>query len=332
MATRTCNATMSTRRARNPTESRITVVIAARDVERFIAETVASVQRQALDGWRLILVVDSATDATAEVARRQAAGDSRIDIIEASLGGVSRARNLGLEHCRTAFVLFLDGDDLLTEDSLQRFVGALAVPAAPVAAVAAHAKIDEAGKPIAGEGADSRPAFPAEGAWPGLLSRNVIVNGGTIAMRTDKARAAGGFDPDLRIGEDWEFWVRLALQGDFVSLGRRPSLLYRQRRHSAMTRVHGQGAMLETAAIDKIFGNAELAQRFPADRLRRFRRAALIDMRWTAVRAALHRRQWRRFAGLAAASIIRFPDSLMQPYLWRYLLQRITGRTVLQRS
>lgn len=323
---------MPTEPARSADTPQITVVVAARDVERFIGETLVSVQRQTLAAWRLIVVVDTATDATASVAREIADADARVEVIEDSLGGVSRARNRGFERCRTPFVLFLDGDDLLTGESLARFVDALSVKTAPVAAVAAHVKIDETGTPIAGEGADARPAFPSEGAWPGLLRRNIIVNGGTIALRSEAVRAAGGYDPELRMGEDWEFWVRVALQGDFVSLGQAPSLLYRQRRQSAMTRVHGRGPKLETQAIEKIFSNPELTKRFAARELRGFRRSALIDMHWTASRAALHRRDWRRFATLTASSAIRFPDSIFQPYLWRYLLQQITGRPVPQSS
>ena len=323
---------MSIDHAQDAAAPLITVIIAARDVERFIADTLQSVQRQTLTDWRLIVIVDSSTDKTASIARKFGEADPRIEVIEESLGGVSRARNRGFERCQTPFVLFLDGDDLLTKESLARFVDALSALSAPVAAVAAHAKIDEAGAPIAGEGADARPTFPSEGAWPGLLRRNIIVNGGTVALCAEAVRAAGGYDPTLRMGEDWEFWVRVALQGDFVSLGQSPSLLYRQRRQSAMTRAHGRGRKLETKAVEKIFGNPQLAKRFSVSQLRGFRRSALIDMHWTAARAAAHRRDWRRFLTLSATSVIRFPDSIFQPYLWRYLLQQITGRPVSQGS
>lgn len=294
----------------------ITLVIAARDVERFLGATVQSVSDQSHIKWALIIVVDSARDGTTTIAQERAADDRRISVITGEFGGVSRARNRGLEAVETDFVLFLDGDDLLTPDALERYVAALIVPAAPVAVVAGHAKIDEEGRPIAGEDGSARPMFP--GAFPALLERNIIVNGGTIAMHTASARAAGGYDPDLRMGEDWEFWVRLALLGPMTAVSGSPTLLYRQRQQSAMSRERGPLLALQTGAIDKIFANPALKERVLARDLANHRRAASIDLHWTATRAALHRGDWLRFAALAGLTVVQFPDSLLKSYIWRY--------------
>ena len=226
--------------------------------------------------------------------------------------------------CESEFVIFVDGDDLLLPDSLSRFVAALRASGDALAAVAGHAKIDEAGRPIPGEDGNARPGFPKDGAFPALLMRNIIVNGGTIALKTGAARRAGGYDPQLRMGEDWEFWVRVALLGPIKSLGPKPALLYRQRQQSAMTRERGSLLALQTGAIEKIFANPGLARRYDKKQLARYRRSALIDLHWTATRAALHRGDWLRFAALGVITMLRYPDSLLKGYLWRFL-GRIVG-------
>lgn len=301
----------------------ISVVVAARNVERFIGDTIQSVRSQLHPDWQLFMVIDRSNDGTGEIAHCHAAEDHRIQVIEGEFGGVSAARNRGLEAATSPFVLFLDGDDLLLPSSLDRFVQALEGPDAPIAAVAGHAKIDEDGEPLVGEDGMSRPAFSS--AFPHLLERNIIVNGGAIAMRTEAARQTGGYDPTLRMGEDWEFWVRLALLGPFKSLGQQPSMLYRQRRQSAMTLERGPLLALQTSAIDKIFANPSLQQRFSAKELAKHRRAALIDLHWTATRAALHRGEWTRFLALGIFTVLRFPDSCVKGYLWRFV-RRILGR------
>jgi glycosyltransferase involved in cell wall biosynthesis len=305
-------------------DAQITVVIAAKNVETFLGETIASVRAQTLQNWAMRLIIDDSTDRSAAVAAAAAAGDRRISVTEGRFGGVSAARNAGLAGCRSPFVLFLDGDDLLLPDALDRFVAALERPERPVAAVAGHSKIDEDGRPILGEDAAARPSFPERDGLRALLARNIIVNGGTIAMRTDLARAVGGFDETLRLGEDWELWCRLALEGPFVALGAAPALLYRQRRRSAVARERGSLRAPNVAAIDRIFANPKLGQRFTADELRRLRRNALIDMHWATARAALYRGERLRFLGLAALGLTRYPDSLARGYLLSFALRRLT--------
>ena len=65
------------------------MVIAAKDIEAFIEETVRSILAQDFDDWQLILVIDSATDGTAGIAHSLASGEPRIRVIEGKFGGVS---------------------------------------------------------------------------------------------------------------------------------------------------------------------------------------------------------------------------------------------------
>ena len=62
-----------------------------------------------------------------------------------------------------------------------------------------------------------------------LLVRNLFANGGHLLLRSEAVRRAGGFVPGIAYGEDWEFWIRIALQGPFAATsGRAPVLFVRQ--------------------------------------------------------------------------------------------------------
>jgi glycosyltransferase involved in cell wall biosynthesis len=304
----------------------VSVVIAARDVARYIGDTISSVLRQTFDRFELVVVIDGGDDATLRVARSFEREDARVSVVHHSAGvGVSAARNAGLQRCRALYVLFLDGDDLLEPGALTSFVRRLDSPERPVAAIGGHVKIDEAGRVLPGESGSERVACPSGDLLPSLLERNVIVNGGAVCLVAEVARRVGGYDVDLRFGEDWEFWCRVAGAGRFASLGDEVVLRYRQRGASAMTRQRGTPLEPNAAAIDKIFALPHVRARFTVRERARARRRALIDVHWATARAALHRGEERRFLLYAASGVLRYPDSLLRGYLVRYLGRRIAA-------
>ncbi len=308
-----------------PAVPTLSIVIAAHNVEDFIGPTIESVLAQTRRDLALIVVLDRCTDGSLEIVRRQAA-DRRVEVVEAAAGGVSAARNIGLDRVRGPFVLFLDGDDLLAPDAVQALLAGFEQRSEAVAVVGAHCKIDEVGELIDGETAADRPAFRNDDALGQLLARNTIVNGGTLAIRTAAAREAGGFDPQIAIAEDWDFWCRLALLGPFVSLGQRPVLFYRQRRRSAFTQHGLASADLDAKAIDKVFELPAVRARVAPAELARLRRNAAIDYFWATARAALYGGNRWRFAQLLLIGLWRFPDSLLKGFLVRFLWRKSFGR------
>ena len=303
------------------TTAAISIVVAAHNIEGFLGATIESVLRQTMPDLRLIVVLDRCTDGSLGVARRFA-DDPRLSIIEAEAGGVSRARNIGLDAVNSPYVLFLDGDDLLAPDALDAYLRAFRSNPEAVAVVGGHSKIDEAGQLIEGETAADRPAFGATDALGQLLARNTIVNGGAIAIRTAAARRAGGYDPRIAIAEDWDFWCRLALLSDFATLGQRPVLLYRQRQRSAFSQHGLASADLDAKAIDKVFNLPEVEARVPPRQRARLQRNAAIDYFWATARAALYGGNKKRFVQLLLIGLWRFPDSLLKGFLVRYLWRK----------
>ena len=77
---------------------KVSVVIPVYNVEKYLTEAL-SVRRQTLEDIEIILVNDGSTDGSLKVCREHAAKDSRITVMDKPNGGVSSARNAGLERC-----------------------------------------------------------------------------------------------------------------------------------------------------------------------------------------------------------------------------------------
>lgn len=98
----------------------VSVVIPVYNVERFLAECVDSVLHQTMDGFEIILVDDGATDGSGRMCDEYARRDSRIRVIHQANGGLSAARNTGLDAARGEYVYFLDSDDYIVPDALEK--------------------------------------------------------------------------------------------------------------------------------------------------------------------------------------------------------------------
>lgn len=91
--------------------TRFTVIIPAYNAEKTLGRCLDSLLSQAREDVRILLIDDGSTDSTAAIAADYCRRDSRIQYIHQPNGGVSAARNHGLELARSEFVSFVDSDD-----------------------------------------------------------------------------------------------------------------------------------------------------------------------------------------------------------------------------
>lgn len=292
----------------------VAVVTAAHNVAGYVGATVASVREQSLSNFEMIVVDDGSDDTTAKIVA--AVDDPRMRLISTSNQGVGAARNRGLAACRAPLVIFLDADDLLLPDALERMVATMAANPGHVACFGHHIKIDEDGAPLGRTTPAAFRALAGEDTLRQLLRKNVIVNGGALCIRTEAARRVGGYDPSLRFAEDLEFWCRLAVLGDFVPITDSVVLKYRLRRAGANWTLAGTPFRPNVEALEVIFSAPALRERFTERELRRFRRLAEINGHWLAARNALTEGRLVRFAQYLLAGALRYPDSALQ---WRLI-------------
>ncbi len=98
--------------------SKVSVVIAAYNVEKYIKATVSSVICQTLQDIEIIVVDDCSTDSTLPIIESMAQIDSRIKLVHHEQNkGLMLVRKTGFTHSTGEYIMFLDGDDLLTPDA-----------------------------------------------------------------------------------------------------------------------------------------------------------------------------------------------------------------------
>lgn len=96
---------------------KVSVITPVFNGESFIKSAVQSVFSQTLQDWELIVVNDGSSDGTAAIL--DGLDDPRIRVVHQANGGVSSARNAGLELAQGEYVTFLDADDCLLPDALR---------------------------------------------------------------------------------------------------------------------------------------------------------------------------------------------------------------------
>jgi CDP-glycerol glycerophosphotransferase len=103
----------------------ITVVVPVFDVEDYLEECLRSVAEQTVEDLEVVMVDDGSTDSSADIARRFARGDSRFRLLRQPNGGLSAARNTGIDAGTGEYLAFLDSDDVLPPDAYERMLGSL---------------------------------------------------------------------------------------------------------------------------------------------------------------------------------------------------------------
>lgn len=97
---------------------RISVIVPVYKVEPYLDRCITSIVQQTYSDLEIILVDDGSPDGCPAICDRWAEKDDRIQVIHKENGGVSSARNAGLEVATGQLVMFVDSDDFLSEDAV----------------------------------------------------------------------------------------------------------------------------------------------------------------------------------------------------------------------
>ncbi len=108
-------------------DGKISVIIPCYNQAHFLNESVGSVLAQTYTNWECIIVDDGSSDNTKEIAINYAQKDTRIKYVYKINGGLSSARNKGLENASGIWIQFLDADDALDPEKFSRQLQALTV-------------------------------------------------------------------------------------------------------------------------------------------------------------------------------------------------------------
>ncbi|HEM4070710.1 TPA: glycosyltransferase family 2 protein [Streptococcus suis] len=100
----------------------ISIIVPVYNVENYLDECIRTVLGQTYSNWELLLINDGSTDSSGSMCDDYARRDDRIRVIHKNNGGLSDARNAGIDNCTGEYITFLDSDDGIRGDFLEECV------------------------------------------------------------------------------------------------------------------------------------------------------------------------------------------------------------------
>ncbi|SFB74995.1 Glycosyl transferase family 2 [Massilia yuzhufengensis] len=209
----------------------ISVVIPCYNAEAYIAATIRSVLAQDIDGMELIVVDDGSSDGSVALVRAQF---PQVRLVQQANAGVAAARNHGIALARGTWVAFIDADDIWLPGKLRaQFEQMAAIEGCRMSYTAWKVWPCQDPEPgavyveqlLAQAGETARWSGPSGWIYTELLLDCVVWTSTVVAQRS-LFQEIGGFDPGLRVGEDYDLWLRASRVTPIHRVAR-PYALYR---------------------------------------------------------------------------------------------------------
>ena len=201
-----------------------TVVLPLCNKGPYVEKSIQSILSQTFEDFELIVVDDGSTDSSFEVASHAFGDDPRCRIIHQENSGVSAARNKGVALSNGDYICFIDGDDWWAPGFLERINWLIR-------------EYPDAG--IYGTNyfyvKNGRQRICVKNAETGYIDYCKVYSEGmampltsiSVALKPEIFAEFHGFNPTLKLGEDFDLWIRIALKYKVVFLNE-PLAFYNQ--------------------------------------------------------------------------------------------------------
>lgn len=104
-------------------QDKVSIITPSWNSEKYIKETIESVQNQTYQNWEMIIVDDCSSDKTVEIVEKVSKSDPRIRVLKQYVnGGAAKARNRSLQESTGRYVAYLDADDIWKPTKLEKQV------------------------------------------------------------------------------------------------------------------------------------------------------------------------------------------------------------------
>lgn len=204
---------------------KVSVIIPAYNIARFITETLDSVRAQTFQDFEIIIINDGSTD-TPEFERVLEPFREEIIYLKHKNVGAGAARNIGIGEARGEFLAFLDGDDVWRPQFLESQVEFLERNGLDL--VYADAEMF-GGSALDGKTYMQTSPSAGEANFESLLDlRCNVITSGTLARRKSVLEA-GMFEREKVRAHDFHLWLRMAKNGSRIGYQKKVLLKYRVR-------------------------------------------------------------------------------------------------------
>lgn len=185
-----------------PSPTLVSIITPTYNCEKFIAETILSVQAQTYQNWEMIIVDDCSTDQTAEIVSSFQEKDSRIKYFHNTTNkGSAISRNIALQNAKGKWIAFLDSDDLWHPNKLEKQIEFMKRNNYHFS-YTNYCEIDENSKEIGllitGPNVITEKMMRAY-CWPGCLT--VMYDAQEIGLMQSI---------DIKINEEYSIWIKIS--------------------------------------------------------------------------------------------------------------------------
>ena len=183
---------------------KVSVIVPVYKVEKYLPECIDSILAQTFTDFELILVDDGSPDNSGKICDDYAARDSRVRVFHKENGGVSSARNFGIDNARGEWIALMDGDDRWLPCHLENiFRATIEIPGVKVFYTGyTNSRINDF-TPI-----DDRFAFEVCDYWDFALRGKAIWTS-CVCFHSTITKEMPMFRTDLTHGEDLDVWRRM---------------------------------------------------------------------------------------------------------------------------
>lgn len=212
----------------------ISVVIPLYNKEHSVSATLHSVTSQTYTDFEVLVINDGSTDNSAQMVEKVALADSRIKLINKPNGGVSSARNVGMQNAKSDFVCFLDSDDFWDKHFLDEMSKLIEnFPDATIYGLACGAMLNGV-KSVATNNLPDNFRGILNNVW---ILKPYFFTSSSACVNKKITLELGGFDTRMTHGEDLDMWWRLLLSGDGVFYNKTLAWYVQDAENRAMNRV-----------------------------------------------------------------------------------------------
>ena len=212
---------------------KISVIVPVYNAEKYLRRAMDSLVKQTIfDNMQIIAVDDGSTDQSGAVLDGYASQYANISVYHIANGGVSNARNFGMEQVHAEYLGFLDADDWVDSDYFEKMLGAIIDVGADISACGFSVETD-AGLLVTNAVPAAVDSFFGIDAVKALFGGQIDVHVFTKLYRTDFIRNTR-FDTELHYGEDRLFVLSALTQAESVVLVKGCVYHYYQNSQSAM--------------------------------------------------------------------------------------------------
>lgn len=226
----------------------VTIIIPTHNYARYIAETLDSVLVQTYPNWECIIIDDGSVDNTRSIVGDYVARDHRFRYVYQDCQGVSKARNAGLALALGQYVQFLDADDLLYSEKIERQLYYLQHNPLIDIVYSESKYFANNDKQKLSYSFDMKNVewMPKVDDTPGAallsLAKSNIMPIQAPLSRISLLNKVGPFNPAMRHCEDWDYWFRCVVAGGEIRFLNEPAAM-------SLIRVHNVSASHNVVAM-----------------------------------------------------------------------------------